>query len=261
MSESIYNLLPKEQKLEKKEKMYKSKWEGPVQSYPGSTFGCTGSTHLIGAGKLSRKDNSSFGPQKNVKELTSTYYKTKEEASKNTHSHIKYESRLPPVPTKQDEPIYGLKTNKNFVTTNAVEAILAAPKRKPAEPNYLEKEDYGKVPGYLKVVKEEVEMEKELIKQYVQQQLGTNTSMYSSGGYSTGPEDDLEELPESECTGLIRALKFKWGQVNHEYQKLTHMVNLDTIGKKRRKETLEQELKSLEANILKLEKASKVIIH
>jgi hypothetical protein len=29
------------------------------------------------------------------------------------------------VPTKEDKPVLGLKTNKNFITSNAVEAILA----------------------------------------------------------------------------------------------------------------------------------------
>lgn len=32
--------------------------------------------------------------------------------------------RKPAVPSKNDQPIHGLRTNKNFVTANAVEAIL-----------------------------------------------------------------------------------------------------------------------------------------
>ena len=38
------------------------------------------------------------------------------------------------------------------------------------------------------------------------------------------------------------------------------MVNLDTIGKIRRKEMLENELKSIENDILKLEKSRKILI-
>jgi hypothetical protein len=34
------------------------------------------------------------------------------------------EERKPYVPRKTDKPIMGLKTNKNFITANAVEAIL-----------------------------------------------------------------------------------------------------------------------------------------
>ena len=47
----------------------------------------------------------------------------------------------------------GLRSDKNFITANAVDAILAAPGGKglsrAEEPNYLLKEDYGKVPAYL----------------------------------------------------------------------------------------------------------------
>lgn len=38
---------------------------------------------------------------------------------------FKYEStRKPHVPSKDDRPILGITTTKNFVTANAVEAIL-----------------------------------------------------------------------------------------------------------------------------------------
>ena len=42
----------------------------------------------------------------------------------------------------------------NFVTANAVDTILAVPRCVDKPPvNYMEKEDYGKVPKYLKQVK------------------------------------------------------------------------------------------------------------
>lgn len=41
----------------------------------------------------------------------------------------------------------GLRSGKNFITTNAVEAILAVPKNRRLPPvDYLGKEDYGRVP-------------------------------------------------------------------------------------------------------------------
>lgn len=41
----------------------------------------------------------------------------------------------------------GLRNNKNFVTANAVDAILAVPVHRQRPPvDYLRKEDYGKVP-------------------------------------------------------------------------------------------------------------------
>ena len=42
----------------------------------------------------------------------------------------------------------------NFVTANAVDTILAVPRCVDKPPvNYMEKEDYGKIPKYLKQVK------------------------------------------------------------------------------------------------------------
>ena len=62
-----------------------------------------------------------------------------------TRSH-EGEERKAAVPGRDDKPIYGLKTSKNYVTANAVENILQAPKRVPqTEERYTAKEDFGKV--------------------------------------------------------------------------------------------------------------------
>jgi len=53
------------------------------------------------------------------------------------------------VPKKDEKPIMGLRSNKNFIVTNAVENILAAPKTMPEEPSWTSKRDYGRVPDYL----------------------------------------------------------------------------------------------------------------
>ncbi len=69
-------------------------------------------------------------------------------------------ARKAAVPRREDRPVYGLKTSKNFVVSNAVENILAAPNVKPpSEKNYAKKKDYGKVPGYLKKNYNEIEEE------------------------------------------------------------------------------------------------------
>jgi hypothetical protein len=61
----------------------------------------------------------------------------------------------------------GIKTSKNFVTANAVEAILMVPKQTgTGDLNYTKKEDFGKVPAYLTQVKEEIRRENEMIERY-----------------------------------------------------------------------------------------------
>ena len=52
------------------------------------------------------------------------------------------------VPKKTERPVMGLKSEKNFITSNAIENILAKPKRTTREqPDYTKKPDYGRVGG------------------------------------------------------------------------------------------------------------------
>jgi hypothetical protein len=51
-----------------------------------------------------------------------------------------------PVPCVHDKPVHGLKSNKNFIVTNAIENILSVAKKTPEQINYLKKKDFGQVP-------------------------------------------------------------------------------------------------------------------
>ena len=51
------------------------------------------------------------------------------------------------MPKREEKPIQGLVSDKNYIVANAVENILAAPKVKAnKEREYLKKRNYGKVP-------------------------------------------------------------------------------------------------------------------
>lgn len=129
--------------------------------------------------------------------------------------------------------------------------INPAPRRhSEEEPNYLEKKDYGKVPAYLDQVKEEIQRENQIVEEYVRDQMGM----------SNREEEGLEELPNDERLQLIEQLKIKWDTINAQYQRMCHMVNLDTIGKIRRKEQMELELRQIEQDIERLEKSQQVLI-
>jgi hypothetical protein len=73
-----------------------------------------------------------------------------------------------PVPAKDDKPTMGLTSNKNFITANAVDVILAKPGKVP-QPDFqwTQKPDYGKVPMYLKRNKDRVAKEKEQFTQFL----------------------------------------------------------------------------------------------
>merc|ERR1719409_1478561 len=72
----------------------------------------------------------------------------------------------PDVPRRNDAPpIMNLVTSKNFVVANAVETILAAPKKvSQGAKDYLNKEDFGACPKYLQRIKGDIEAEYEYIR-------------------------------------------------------------------------------------------------
>jgi len=251
MNESIYNLIPHEYEEPPKMPMYKSK---PVmREIPNSTFGCFGSTRILGTGVVTKKAGALFGNPKPEYGLTSTrnYEKEKFRESFNGYkSRYNDPGRKSGVPAKEDKPIYGLRSNKNYITANAVECILKVPKKTTeATANYMDKEDYGKVPEYLTHVKEEIQRENAMIERYIKEQTG---------------RIDVEpirykEMDENSRQDLLNALKAKWASINKEYQKITHLIITDNAAQAMRKTRFEEELDELERNIKKLSRG-KVLV-
>lgn len=89
-------------------------------------------------------------------------------------------------------------------------------------PNYLAKEDFGKVPEYLSQVKEEIRRENEMIDAYVAEIARPHGSSTESAA--------LLAMSDEERRELLGSLKAKWDSVNKRYQKQAHIVKLDTVG-------------------------------
>jgi len=146
------------------------------------------------------------------------------------------------VPKRDEKPIHGLVSDKNFIVANAVENILAAPKL-PAQKDqdFLKKKTYGQVPKYVKKIKAEIDEEYTLVREMQIEEQN---------------ERDRQRMlmPEEERQELIAALKKKWDSLMRQYQTESHHANLDTIGKKSRKEVIEAEMDQVEADIKKLSK-------
>lgn len=252
--ESIYNLVPREYIEPPKPPMHRSHHD-PNQNLTGSTFGCHNSTRLPGAGVVDKREGSLFGPHKTLPPHKSTINRLKKTGVNTLSGSGEFhytDERKPGVPTRTERPVLGITSNKNYITANAVEAILMVPRNTTKqELNYLEKEDYGKVPEYLTHVKEEVRRENEMIEKYINEQMGTT---------EREPEK-YEELTEVEREQLLYDLKQKWNEVNTKYQKVTHLVRLDTLGQIRRKEQMESQLKQLETDIERLSRAGPVLLH
>ena len=162
----------------------------------------------------------------------------------------------PAVPRRNERPVYGLKSDKNFVTANAIENIMAVPaKPEPAYvdavsgksgrfpldpsglvPNYVYKKDFGKVPAYLRRRRQD-ERRAHAAETARLQELQEN------GAY--------KQVSEAERQALLGGLKANWERLHREYLGLS--VITDTGPKKARKKAMEDKLAGLEESIQRLE--------
>lgn len=251
MSECIYKFVEQPQQKKPKKQIYRSKYD-PNSPLIGSTFCMQGTTAVDGKGFHSLKKNhvvsTSFGVQPQAPNPKQFLRKGTRQCRDGAripaveHHNRNKEAYKPPVPSRNDKPVQGLTTSKNYVNCNAVEVINSTPKkRKDMEVPYVAREDYGKVPAYLETVKAEIEHEKELVDMYVAEQYGPPKG-----------SQEHEVMDEQERKELINMLKQRWGDVNAEYQKYCHKVILDTPGEIKRKASQEAELKQLEEDIERL---------
>lgn len=150
-----------------------------------------------------------------------------------------------PVPKRDEKPVMGLKSSKNFITTNAVEVILASPKRAEEPLPMTMRPGFGKVPKYLKRNKEWVAQERARLDTYMRMR-------------EEEANDVAPTLSEEERADLLRHLKRKWESVNAAYQKLPFA--LDTRNQIRQKENLEKELAEIESDIKTLARGEIVYI-
>ena len=61
-------------------------------------------------------------------------------------------------------------------------------------------------------------------------------------------------MSEEELKILREGLKKKWEEVNKEYQSITHISKIDSVGLRRKKERCEKELAQIEKDLEKLNK-------
>jgi Fe2+ transport system protein B len=127
----------------------------------------------------------------------------------------------------------GVVTEKNFIQANKVESAFAgnnlqlqlqppltllslvdpAPKKKvETQKNFLEKEDFGKVPEYLGQVKEQVEKEKKEAQEAAKRE-------------RTKGQQQYRLLSEEEKEQMIKGLKEQWETINNSYRQLPVAIN------------------------------------
>eukprot|EP00756_Hemistasia_phaeocysticola_P032205 Hpha_TRINITY_DN16397_c1_g1::TRINITY_DN16397_c1_g1_i2::g.62502::m.62502 len=252
--ESIYNLIPQPMPEIQRPPMYRSS-HNPKLPPSYSTFGTKGTSKLQANCTGQETDLDRGGKHKTTRAAGTI---GKSASAPNPHRFLKKTEgapALPPpgkferktmtdkrqaVPRRIEKPVMGLRTEKNFVVANAVENILTACKKPPAEPlRATSLPEFGKTPRYLQRVKQQLVEEAELVGNYGQRD-------------QQGGGQRMRELTEDERQDLVAALKQKWESTHKQYLAMT--FSLDTVTKIQRKEALEAELEQLEKAIAKMSK-------
>lgn len=237
--ESIYNLLPPTQEVPTRPPRHTSKFPGKVDP------------KLFAFGQNKAQLHATFGlPNGHNAQHPTQYVRAHEKEpalpDPKPPSNPKEKVR-PPVPGKDEKPVLGLQSNKNFITANAVEVILAKPKKVPQDEFvWTSRPGYGKTPVYLRRNKARVAAEREQLETYLKMR------------HDPEPGQHVSQLSPGERAELLRHLKLKWASINDAYQKLP--LSTDSEQKKHRKEELERTLAEVEKDIKSLERGEVVLV-
>lgn len=186
-------------------------------------------------GEMGREVGSTIDPNNFLKKNEGPYTASRGAPTVNLTNFRKSEWHRekvkPDLP--KEEPVHGMRTNKNFVVTNAVENILAIPTKNipAAEPRPTDRKDFGKVPDYLNEIKEDIQSRRNVLQAYNHQVRVAN--------------ERWAELTTEELEELRFGLQRRWDALNKEYQS-KGFSNVQTPSQKAHQVHLEQELSALE---------------
>ena len=259
--ESIYNLVPKEKILPGITTRYHSKyphWIAPTAStfilnntsYPNVANMNGDLVFPRGAHKIKENWATMGLPLGGYKQSPEHFYK-KGHQYKTIPPPEKIRScsevKKPPVPTLKDKPIMGLKSEKNYITSNAIDNILMPTRKKHKEEvDYLKKKDYGLVPKYLVKIKQKVEEEYKNMREMQRR----------------NAEEDAKRkkiLTQEELGTLREGLTKKLEQLKYSYGQITHKKKFDTLVLLRKKEGLEKEMEIVEKDLQKLNNQNVIV--
>ena len=229
--ESIYNIIPKSKIIQNTGISYKSKyphWIAPTAStFKLHTSSYPNISNLSGEYNLPRgahplnQQYATFGLPEGSYAADPNNYHKKGETFKILPPleklHQKDEIKKPLIPNKNDYPIFGLKTDKNYIIANAIDNILMQPKklRSESHENIFHKY-YGKIPNY--------------IKKYRMEHENVLNEIRESKKRKQEEEDAKQRLLSlNEVNQLREGLKKKWEMYNFKYGKITHKKVFDNL--------------------------------
>jgi hypothetical protein len=256
MEESIYTLVPHVPAAAQKGKMHRSKFD-PSAAPSYSTFprkeGARGqgegSASMLYAGRSGAMGRD-VGPEVDPKRFLKSHSSKKDKLPPpQPFQRPQVAPTKPGVPARDDKPVMGLMTEKNFVHGNAVDAVCAPARHRGAkeEENPVTRKDFGKAPSYLTRMKAQVDSEKTMLAESHSREAEYHASM---------KEQFVRPVPEDEKEELIAALRVRWEEKHRQYHSLPFAQ--DTAMSIARKEGIERELKEIEGALAKLSK--KVVV-
>ena len=254
--ESIYNLLPSKNILPEKERMYHSKypaWIAPTAStfilqntsYPGVA-------NTGGSLRYPRGAHPIYGNWRSMGLPKGGYKINPEKFYRKNHQYkilpppvekIKSnnEVKKPAIINSNEKPIMGLKSQKNYVTANAIDNILMEPRKikLPSEKDldfFLTKKNYGKIPNYLKRAKSanQRNLDEKL-------RVQNENERYRNKMKKVLDNKELQLLRE----GLVKKLD----ELQKTYGRISHRNKFDTLVSKNYKEGLEKEMEQVKKDL------------
>ena len=250
--ESIYNIIPQKKIRLSKSQIYHSKFSYNIPP-TGSTFLLQGTSfpnisNMGGLKELPIGGHPMRGEAKTIGRQLGYYC---EDPLKFKLNHLKLIKKniiipknkslstltKPKVPTLKNKPIILPRNNNNFIISNAVDAILSQPKiNKNFQKNYLKKKNYGKVPNYIKKIKQQIEEEK--------------IALYDMKKKKEEEETKKKyKLREEEIKTLREGLLKKLAELRKNYGLISHRKIFDTLLKIKHKESLEKEMNIVEKDL------------
>ena len=258
--ESIYELIPRPKIIPPKEPLYHSIFPSSLPP-TGSNFNLLGSSFPnvsnlggldslpVGGHPLRASCSTSGRPEGGYRPDPLNFIKKGHiyrQPIKILHRNMS-EVRKPPVPSMRDKPIMGLSSCKNYIIENAVDAILQGRRSKIKEEfNYLNKNDYGKVPYYLKKIRKTMKDENNRLRELQNRQ----------------EEEEAKkryQLKEEEIKVLRTGLMKRLEMLRYQYGNISHKRVFDTINSLARKERLEKELQTVENDLKNLSNSSVIV--
>ena len=230
--ESIYNLIPAKKIIPNRPAHYISSYPPDIpptastfilkgSSLPGIS-NCSGEFKLPVGGHSTKKNMATFGRPVGGYAADPKKYHKKGQTFKILPPvekfHIRCKIKKPAIPSVNERPIMGLKSEKNYVLSNAIDNILMMPKKLRTNRSCedIRHPYYGEVPKYIKKFRaekqNEINNEKEVSRKLKE-------------------EEDAKKkiLTKEEVEQLREGLTKKWQVYNYRYGNITHKKLFDNL--------------------------------